>query len=151
MSSLCRHYRWRCWRIRRSRCWTTQLRGLHTIRCRRRKRRAWLSTLARRENALVESHIPGQSQRVGMLVPQPVALRARLIPNKRRLYCFRIKSAPLVVWHMHICHASEDAQMQDIWHLARVPNLIRSAPTQRPGRCSIINMCRGLHRTLPEP
>ena len=103
--------------------------------------------LSRQKDALVESHIPGQSQRVGMSVPQLVALRARLIPNKRHLDRFRVELAALVAGYMHVPLASKDAKMRDIRNLTRIPELIRRAPSQRSSGGAIVDVYRGINRT----
>ena len=78
-------YRWRCWRVRRSECWTVN-RGLARFRRRRRRCRAWLCALQGQKKQLSsKSHPATIEARVGMVVRQPVALGTRLIPNERCL------------------------------------------------------------------
>ena len=71
----------------------------------------WLSNLVSGKAALVECHIPGQLNRVGILISELVSFRTRLIPNKHDLNGLHIQLATLVSGYMHVPLASKDMQV----------------------------------------
>src|SRR6266404_1295031 len=60
------------------------------------------TVLAGREATLIKCHIPGQFDRVGLAIPELIAFRARLKPNKHSHKGFLIQFATLISRYMHV-------------------------------------------------
>jgi hypothetical protein len=60
---------------------------------------------------LVECHIVGQDDCLGSGVPEPVALGAQLIPNKRHLDRTQIELLLLVLGHMYVGFTSKYSEI----------------------------------------
>src|SRR6266404_4753056 len=99
--------------------------------------------LAGREATLIKCHIPGQFDSVGLVIPELIAFRARLKPNKHSHKGFLIQLVTLVSRYMHVGFAAKYTQICNVRNCTIIPDCIWSPPLQDTGGSVVIYVhCR---------